>query len=210
MDPRLEALLADCEGQWDTMQEKGHPLRFVRETLQSTPAKTEFVRAAVALFKHVHPDFRTTCLQSISADAHGCFGEAHVLMLGFHKMVGINCPVFWKGEPAVERLRDVWRLALRGGRGTDTTARQLKVAVAPSYVDRDLSRELFFGGYVQGSTLGGASLLLLMMLINTKCDFLCIPEVRAFLVSICRLKCTFVVYSDAATRQMDAWRLLAG
>ncbi len=83
----------------------------------------------------------------------GCAGEAHLLMIGYDRMKGLDWPVMWKRDPALNRMRDVWCRALTSGRGLDTTARSLKLCVAPEMCKpkgTELSKELLFAGYTSG------------------------------------------------------------
>ena len=142
----------------------------------------------------------------------GCSGECHLLMIGYDKMKGIDWPVFWKKDPPIARLQDVWRSALMSGRGLDLSNRSLKLCVASSLCDLAagaLSKELLFAGYTAGSTTGSGALLLAIMLLRCKASPWQLQNVKAFLISIARIKVTFVVHQSATHRAADAWRLKA-
>ena len=88
------------------------------------------------------------------------------------------------------------------------TAAGLKLVVSPNYLDKDLMREVFIAGYVAGSTRGSAATLLAFMLTQLRLEPWDVPEVQAFMLSVARLKVTFVVYQDGQSRAIDAWRAL--
>jgi hypothetical protein len=85
----------------------------------------------------------------------------------------------------------------------------LKLAVSPSFVNKNLSKELFIAGYVSGSTRGSAATLLCYMLTQMRLAPWEVPEVKSFMMSVARLKATFVVYEDGQQRAIDAWRALS-
>lgn len=82
----------------------------------------------------------------------------------------------------------------------------MKLVVSPGYLDKDLTKELFIAGYVAGSTRGSAATLLVFMLTQLPLSPWEVPEVQAFMMSVARLKVTFVVYLDGQSRAVDAWR----
>ena len=140
----------------------------------------------------------------------GCSGEAHLLMPGFDRMQGVNFPVFWKGNPAIDRIWEVMDRALTQ-EGLNTTSKQLKLAVAKDFCEKDLSKQMLFAGYASGSTLGAGGLMLLLLLTEypaTGGDVWSLPGVRKFMLSIARLKCNFVVYGNSTERTIDAWSAL--
>ncbi len=202
-----------CQAKWKDITEKVHPLQYLRQELKSKEAKIQFCRAAVKAMEQAHPGLRQTCLSRICMEdavqqGIGCSGEAHILMPGFDKMQGIGMPVFWKGDPSLDRLWDVIERSLLSGRGVDTTSKAFKLAVAKDWCNKDLSKQMFFAGYVSGSTLGGGSMLLLYFLVTYPAlggDVWLLPEVQAFLLSSSRLKCTFVVYDNLQARTLDSW-----
>ena len=86
------------------------------------------------------------------------------------------------------------------------TSAALKLVVSPNYLDKDLTRELFVAGYVAGSTRGSAATVMAFMLTQLPLEPWDVPEVQAFMLSVARLKVTFVVYQDGQSRAIDAWR----
>ena len=211
--PRLKDVFDWCKCMWDSIVKVEHPLVHLRQSLKSKEAKVHFCRTAIQAMEGAHPAMRSTCMKTIQSDdaqtTHiGCSGEAHLLMAGFDKMQGTAVPVFWKGDPATDRLWAVVERALMSGKGCDTTTKALKLAVAKEFGNRDLSKLVLFAGYAAGSTLGGGSLLLLYMLTQFPAsggDVWSVPEVHTFLTTIARLKVTFVIYESAADRSIDAW-----
>ena len=211
--PSLKDVFDWCKHLWDSIVKVEHPLVHLRQSLKSKEAKVHFCRTAIQAMEGAHPAMRSTCMKTIQSDdaqtTHiGCSGEAHLLMAGFDKMQGAAVPVFWKGDPATDRLWAVVERALMSGKGCDTTTKALKLAVAKEFGNRDLSKLVLFAGYAAGSTLGGGSLLLLYMLTQFPAsggDVWSVPEVHTFLTTITRLKVTFVIYESAAERSIDAW-----
>ncbi len=215
-NPDLRVIVADCEAQWAAWCQKGHPLAQLRENLQDPTYRSQVLRSLVQHMKEAHPDMRRTLLQKITlTDAQqegiGCSGEAHLFMIGYSVMKGLDWPAMWKGDPALFRLHSVWMRALTSGTGLDTTVRSLKLCVAPQMCDLEpgaLAKELLFAGYTAGSTLGSACFLLAFMLLHCKASPWQLPQVRAFMHSIARVKVTFVVHTSAEARAADAWRTL--
>jgi len=213
----LDDVSAWVNRRWEEIVEMSdHPLQYLRQQLRSKESKKEFCRAAVRGMLEAHPDMRKTCrsivaLHDATQENIGCSGEGHILMPGFDRMQGVNLPVFWKGNPSIERIWDVMERALRSGSGLDTTSKTLKLAVAKDLCDKDMSKQMLFAGYVSGSTLGAGGLLLLFLLLEFPAaggDVWSVPAVNKFLLSLARLKCNFVVYADASARSMDAWSAL--
>jgi hypothetical protein len=149
-------------------------------------------------------------------------------------VAGSTLSVFWKKFPALDRLRETWVSTL-GGRGLDTASCQnkecchathscfqiwaaslalafcqtsvgLKLCISSNYTNRNLGREMFIAGYVNGSTRGTGAMLLAYMLTQCVKSPWHLPEVRKFMESVARIKATFVVYCDARSRAIDAWR----
>ena len=150
------------------------------------------------------------------------------------QVAGSTLSVFWKKFPALDRLRETWVSTL-GGRGLDTASCQnkecchathsclqiwaaslalafcqtsvgLKLCISANYTNRNLGREMFIAGYVNGSTRGTGAMLLAYMLTQCVKSPWHLPEVRKFMESVARIKATFVVYCDARSRAIDAWR----
>ena len=150
------------------------------------------------------------------------------------QVAGSTLSVFWKKFPALDRLRETWVSTL-GGRGLDTASCQnkecchathscfqncaaslalafcqtsvgLKLCISANYTNRNLGREMFIAGYVNGSTRGTGAMLLAYMLTQCVKSPWHLPEVRKFMESVARIKVTFVVYCDARSRAIDAWR----
>ena len=147
---------------------------------------------------------------------------------------GINIVGLLEKFPAVDRLRETWVSTL-GGRGLDTASCQnkecchathsclqiwaaslalafcqtsvgLQLCISANYTNRNLGREMFIAGYVNGSTRGTGAMLLAYMLTQCVKSPWHLPEVRKFMESVARIKVTFVVYCDARSRAIDAWR----
>ena len=98
--------------------------------------------------------------------------------------------------------------ALTTQEGLNTTSKQIKMSVAKEICDRDVSKQVLFAGYAGGSTLGAGGILLLLLLVEfpaTGGNVWACPAVKKFVLSIARLKCTFVVHADAKQRCIDAW-----
>ena len=77
------------------------------------------------------------------------------------------------------------------------------------YKNGALAKQLMFAGYTSGSTLGAGCLMLAFMLSKCKASPWQLAEVQAFLVSIARIKVTFVVHESPQARVADAWRIKA-
>ena len=151
-------------------------------------------------------------LEDALVESVGCSGEAHLLMMGYKRMKGLDWPVMWRNDPSIHRLLEVWHRALTSGRGLDLTARQLKVCVSRDMCELKngaLAKQLMFAGYTSGSTLGAGCLMLAFMLSKCKASPWQLEEVQAFLVSIARIKVTFVVHESPQARVADAWRIKA-
>jgi hypothetical protein len=82
----------------------------------------------------------------------------------------------------------------------------LKLCISESFTGKQLGKEMFIAGYVNGSTRGSAAVLLAYMLTQCVKTPWHLEEVRKFMESAARIKATFVVYRDARTRAIDAWR----
>ena len=215
-DAELNAVVADCQAQWNEWCQTGHPLEHLRQSLQQTEYRKEVLKTLFHQMKIVHPDMPKTLLSRIILsdavdESIGCSGEGHLFMIGYNVVKGLNWPVMWKGDPALFRLHSVWMRALTSGRGLDTTARNLKLCVSQQMCDLpegDIANQLLFAGYTSGSTLGSGCLLLAFMLLNCKASPWQLDKVKAFMKSIARVKVTFVVHKSAASRSADAWRTL--
>ena len=215
-DAELNAVVAECQAQWQVWCLTGNPLDHLRLTLQDTQYRTQVFRTLFQQMKIVHPDMPNTLLSNIKLsdaleESMGCSGEAHLFMIGYNMVKGRDWPVMWKGDPALFRLYSVWMRALTSGHGLDTTARNLKLCVSTQMCDLpdgQLASQLLFAGYTSGSTLGSGCLLLAFMLLNCKASPWQLDKVKAFMKSIARVKVTFVVHNSAASRSADAWRTL--
>ena len=212
--PSQADVLTWTKHRWDQIvQESEHPLQYLRNQLKSKEAKRQFCKLAVNQMLAIHPDMRKTCMSSINLQHAmqtniGSSGEAHLLMPGFDRMQNSNLPVFWKGNPSVDRIWDVIEQALTTQEGLNTTSKQIKMSVAKEICDRDVSKQVLFAGYAGGSTLGAGGILLLLLLTEFPAaggDVWACPAVKKFVLSIARLKCTFVVHTDAKQRGIDAW-----
>ncbi len=211
--PSIAQILAECEEQWAAMcaAPSTHPLQALRDALRNKDYRRSFCKAALREMLIVNPTMTTSVMKEINLDdalveSVGCAGETHLLIVGYERMKGLDWPVMWKGDPNLLRLGDVWRRALTSGAGLDTTARSLKVCVSRDMCGVPLGKELLFAGYTGGSTLGAGSLLLLYMLLNCKASPWQLPSVRAFVLSITRIKVVAVVHESAEHRTADAWR----
>ena len=89
------------------------------------------------------------------------------------------------------------------------TSAALKLVVSPNYLDKDLTRELFVAGYVAGSTRGSAATVLAFMLTQLPLEPWDVPEVRAFMLSVARLKVTFEVPLTRLASGLVLWRIYA-
>ena len=150
-------------------------------------------------------------LHDAQQEGIGCSGEAHLFMVGYNVMKGLNWPAMWKGNPPLCRLHNVWMRALTSGRGLDTASRSLKLCISQQMCNLPvgtLANQLLFAGYTSGSTVGSGCLLLAYMLINCKASPWQLPNVKAFMYSIARVKVTFIVHASPEARCCDAWSIL--
>jgi len=89
------------------------------------------------------------------------------------------------------------------------TSAALKLVVSPNYLDKDLMRELFVAGYVAGSTRGSAATVMAFMLTQLPLEPWDVLEVRAFMLSVARLKVTFEVPLTRLASGLVLWRIYA-
>ena len=192
----VDHIHAWVKDRWEQItQQFDHPLQYLRQTLKSKEAKREFCKLALKGMLTAHPDMRATCMSKINlTDAMqtniGCSGEAHLLMSGFDRMQGSNIPVFWKGNPSVDRIWDVMARALLV-EGLNTTTKQIKLAVARELCDKDLGKQMLFAGYASGSTVGAAGIMLLLLLSEfpaTGGNVWSVPEVKRFMLKLCPIE----------------------
>ena len=94
-DAELNAVVAECQAQWQVWCQTGNLLDHLRQTLQDTQYRTQVFRTLFQQMKNVHPDMPNTLLSNIKLsdaldESIGCSGEAHLFMIGYNMVKGLD------------------------------------------------------------------------------------------------------------------------